>query len=163
VDDATDAELAAVFRPRSEYYLAQWRGTSHRGYNWAAFLLSGAWLPFRRLYLVTAIFYGVVVLETVIEEVLFWWFGYREVPPVVDRIVALAFAGACGSMGNRWYLARVRRIISETRALGLAPDEHLQALSRRGGTRLWHALGFFALFLVLVVGGEVLVSLLRGE
>lgn len=163
MEDASEAELRAVFGPRADYYFAQWQGTGRRASNWAAFWFSGLWLPFRRLYLVALVFYAAIAVESVLEEVVFRWMGYREVPTAVNRAVGLACALVCGAWGNRWYLARVRRIISETRALGLSPDEHLRELGRRGGTRVWHAVAFLLVFLIMLVGSVIALTAIQSE
>jgi len=67
VDDATDAELKAVFGPHTDYYVAQWRGTAPRQSNWAAFFFSGIWLLFRRMYKIGAVFFAVVLVESLLE------------------------------------------------------------------------------------------------
>jgi len=82
------------------------------------------------MYLGATLFFGAAVLETLLEELIFGWLGYSEVPRAVDRASMLAFGFVCGAFGNRWYLAHVHRIIEETRALALPEDEHLRALCR---------------------------------
>ena len=163
VEEASEAELRAVFGPRADYYVAQWQGTARRASNWAAFWFSGAWLPFRRLYSAALIFYAAIAVESVLEEVVFRSIGYREVPTAVNRAVSLACAIACGVWGNRWYLARVRRVISETRALALPPEEHLKQLSRRGGTRMWHAVAFLFMFVIVAVATFIMLAVIQGE
>ena len=96
VEEASEAELRAVFGPRADYYVAQWQGTARRASNWAAFWFSGAWLPFRRLYSAALIFYAAIAVESVLEEIVFRWIGYGEVPTAVSRAVALACATVCG-------------------------------------------------------------------
>lgn len=49
------------------------RTTSTAGFNWAAFFLSGFWIPYRKMYRLTVVFYAVIVLETIVEEV-----GFRR-------------------------------------------------------------------------------------
>jgi len=163
VEEASEAELRAVFGPRADYYVAQWQGTARRASNWAAFWFSGAWLPFRRLYSAALIFYAAIAVESVLEEIVFRWIGYGEVPTAVSRAVALACATVCGVWGNRWYLARVRRVISETRALALPPEEHLRELGRRGGTRVWHAVAFLFVFVIVVVATFIMLAVIQGE
>jgi hypothetical protein len=72
-------EVAAFVGEKAGYYLQKWRpvldGTGNAGnatgFNWAAFFLSGLWLPYRKMYRATAIFFGVILLETLFEEIIY--------------------------------------------------------------------------------------------
>jgi len=157
-EDATDAELEAVFGPRAAYYVGQWRGTASRRSNWAAFFWSGFWLPYRRLYTVALLFYAAVVGTTILTELVFRLLGYSEVPHFVDRLGDLAFALAVGGWGNRWYFGHISKVLAEARAMGLGPDEHLRELARRGGTRPWHAVGFGLLFFIAFLAAGLVLA-----
>ena len=151
MDDPTDDELRAYFGPRADYYIAQWRGTARRGYNWAAFLFGGLWFPFRRMYRAAAVFWGVAIVVTVGSEFAFRALGHSGSPKWFDRTTALLASFACGVAGNYLYLGHARRLIAATRTLGLTNQEYLAALSSRGGARLSHALICLALLGLLIV------------
>src|SRR5262245_25293633 len=73
--DALEQELRAFVGPRADVYLRKWApllyGSGQAGFNWPAFLLAGIWLPYRKMYAVSLIFYGAIVAESVLEEVVF--------------------------------------------------------------------------------------------
>jgi hypothetical protein len=148
-------EIRAFVGRRADYYLKKWHGTlageaRGTGFNWAAFLLSGLWIPYRKMYLVALVFYGIVIAESIAEEVIFVGIlGREETPAVVDRITAVIAAAVCGAFGNRWYLSRVRKEISSLKVQGMTEEAVLETLARRGGTSLGAALGFFLLFMTI--------------
>lgn len=118
-EEAAEQDLRAFFGRNADYYLERWRQSevSGRGdgkFNWAAFLLSGFWLSYRKMYAATAIFIGVILLETMVED---WYFtkvlGKPDVPAAVGSVVGLVAALICGAFGNRWYLAHARRRVAE--------------------------------------------------
>lgn len=159
--EASEVELRELFGPRADYYVMQWSGASRRTVNRPALFLSGLWLPFRRMYLATAIFYSVALLETVVEELLLWRLGYPRVLRLVDAAVMLVPAIVCGVWGNRWYMAHARRILAQTRALELPMKHSLGILRNRGGTRRLHAVGSLGAFMLLAYGvGYALEALL---
>ena len=61
-------EIEAFVRRNESYYLTKWQqildgtGTSAGG-NWAALLFTGLWLPYRKLYGVALVFWGIVVVS----------------------------------------------------------------------------------------------------
>jgi hypothetical protein len=148
-------EVRAFVGPRAGYYLDSWRraldgdgGAS--GFNVAAFFLSGLWLGYRKMYAAVFTLFAVLLVESVLELVLFVGVLKKEdTPSGMNTAVSLAVAVVVGGYGNRWYLARARRAIADVRARGLPEDEHLDALAARGGTSIISAVGVFALFLAV--------------
>jgi hypothetical protein len=145
--EPTEAELRAAFGPRSDYYLAQWRGQGRSSYNRAAFFFPVFWLAFRRMYAVTAVVTSGVFVGTLSAEAVFRWLGCRGGPRWFDFALSAAVVLACRVFGNGWYLNHARRLAAVTRAKGLPDQEHLAELSRRGGTSVWRAAGFVVLLL----------------
>lgn len=151
MEEITEAELRTAIGPRSDYYFAQWHGTARRTLNWAAFGLAALWLPFRRMYGVTTLFYGAIFVQMVLQETIFSRLGYAEVPRGVEKLSQFVFPVICGALGNGWYIGHLRRLITATQDLALPEEEHLKVLSMRGGTRAWHAIGFFASFIIAIL------------
>ena len=148
---------------RADHYLKKWQATEHGGFNVAAFLLSGLWLPYRKMYRITAILYSAIIVESLLEELVFvWGLGWPETPRAVERGVSAAVCWLCGGFGNRWYLAHVKRVVADARAE--IPDDtaRLTMLAARGGTSVWGALGFFALFVVGMMVMFILLELIAG-
>ena len=144
----TEAEARAAIGPRHEYYIGQWRQTQRRRFNRAAFWFSGAWLPFRRMYLATIIFYvAILALDLAVNAVLGQPLNQQQLVARGAACTVIA-ATVCGIWGSRWYRAHVARLIQTVRALNLPADEHLRQLEAVGGTRPIHAIGAILFFAV---------------
>ncbi len=102
-------------------------------YNWAAFVLSGLWLPYRKMYLATVILYGVHFLMIILHA--------DKTPGLVYSGVSLLISAICGAYGNRWYLSHAKRVIAVVGQRLLQRDIFLQTLANRGGTSLVSAIG----------------------
>ena len=139
----TEEEVRAfVGNPKADYYIGKW-SLPNKGFNWAACLLSGLWLPYRKMYVPTVIFFGIMLVDSVIEDIVFVEIlRMPEPPPVLDKLVGLIAALVCGLFGNRWYLSHAHNVIAEVRSQGLPEEDHLRMLSKRGGTNLLASLGF---------------------
>jgi hypothetical protein len=169
MSNLTDQEVGAFVGRNVDYYLKKWRsvleGTGNAGnatgFNWAAFFLSGLWLPYRKMYRAAAIFFGVILLETLLEEIVYVGFlGKPEVPGALGRFVSLIAGLVCGGFANAWYLSHTQEAITELRSQGLPEDAYLQALAKRGGTNMAASLGFMIIFIVAMLAILSLSSLL---
>jgi uncharacterized protein DUF2628 len=152
MDTLTEQEVRAFVGPRADTYLKKWRAPlegsgSGTGFNWAAFLLSGLWLPYRKMYLATTILFGIILIEAIAEEVVFVGILKMDDPPAsLGPLVGILVGVVCGAFGNRWYLTHAQKAVAAVREQGLSEDAYLQALSKRGGTNALAALGFLLLF-----------------
>jgi len=150
--DSEVDELRRFVGPNADYYLQRWtplvQGGDGPGFNGAAFLLAGLWLPYRKMYKVTCLLYGIIFLESILQEVLFAGLnGASESSAGLDLLVGLVAAGICGAFGNRWYLSHARKVIAELRAEGLQGEALSQAISDRGGVNFVSSFGLFFLFM----------------
>jgi hypothetical protein len=148
---ASTRELQAFVGRKASYYLRKWApllegGRRDTGFNWAAFFLSGIWIGYRKMYAVAFIFYGVIALETLVEEIVFVHVLGEEPPAALGRLIPIAIAAICGTCGNGWYLSHARKMIAETKTQGLQDDAFLLALAKRGGTSVLASLGILLLF-----------------
>jgi hypothetical protein len=165
----TEAEIRAFVGRRAGYYLTKWAAALDdpfgraTGFNWAAFLFSGLWIPYRKMYRTALIFYSIVVAVSVVEFIAqaagFLSDGALRALEGFDRIIGLVFSIVCGMYGNYWYLTHARREIARIRASGLKDAAYYDALARRGGTTILASLGLFFLFIVVLVLVVVLPSL----
>jgi hypothetical protein len=157
----TEQEVRAFVGSNADYYVRAWRpaltgegGAS--GFNVGGFLLAVPWLAYRKMYTAALILIGISIAESVLEKVLFVGAPgeMRESSPGFVVLVALVVGIVVGIGGNRWYLARARRVIEEVRSQVLPEEAHLRALSSRGGTSLGASLGLVGLAIVaaLVLG-----------
>jgi hypothetical protein len=159
-----ERHLRAFVGSKAAYYLQKWRPLLEHegagaGFNWAAFFLCGLWLGYRKMYMVCLIFFAIILLESIAEELLFVGvLGEVETPAGVGRVVGIVAAVVCGSFGNRWYLSHARRVVSEVHARGLEEQAVAEVLAKRGGTSLGSALGLFLLYLVATVAALVVLE-----
>lgn len=155
--DLTEREIRAFVGSKARYYLQKWAPVldglgKETGFNLAAFCLNVFWLPYRKMYKITFILYGFIVLGTILDQVLF----NRSVgnPDLLltmlkNMMIGLAIALICGALGNRWYLSHVRNAITQLRTQGLPEDAYYEKLSKRGGTNLIAPIGYFILYTIL--------------
>lgn len=164
-------ELRAVVGPRADRYLRVWTPVAVRpgsvgypalGFNAAAFLFAAFWLPYRKMYRETVIFYGIVLAEVVTESAV-----VRIAPDmergldVLGRLFMLVLGIACGIYGYGLYLNHACRVVtdcrSEAAAEGLDGPSYAARLERRGGTRPLFA---FAVFFAFILLSGVIAALL---
>lgn len=163
VQDTEEQTFRTFVGPKSDYYLDKWRPLDsdqgrNTGFNWAAFFLSGLWLPYRKMYAVTAILYGIILVETVAEEVVFVEIlGRLEAPAALTRAIGLLVSIVCGAYGNQWYRSHARKVIADVQRQGFEQGAMLEVLSRRGGTSL--GAPFAAFFLFILAAFAVLLVL----
>lgn len=155
-------DLAAFVGPRADTYLKKWqpalRGYGRAGFNWAAFLFTGLWLPYRKLYRITLVFYGLTFAVGILSELFFVELMQRgESPPELDRLISFAITMAVGMLANGWYLAHARRQIAQVDALGLVGEQRHLELTRRGGTNPL-ALLVCLVATILIIGALTVLS-----
>ncbi|MDB5349656.1 MAG: hypothetical protein JWN86_903 [Planctomycetota bacterium] len=161
-----EKDLADFVGPKASYYLDKWRAPlsgngSDAGFNWAAFFLSGLWLAYRKMYLATFIFLGIIAVETFVEEMIY---ASMNVGPQaqkgIGRIINLIIAFVCGRFGNTWYLSHALKVVNDVRSQGLPEDETAAVLARRGGRSVWLALGAMVMFTAVLVATFIAVELM---
>jgi hypothetical protein len=160
-ESALLADLRAFVGPNADYYLKKWAPrlndpSQSAGANFAAFFLSLFWLPYRKMYKLAAIFYGIIIVELIIETLIY---APQEPPEAPGRFLGLLISIACSAYGNRWYLAHAQKAIAKTRAEGLEGGALRERLSKLGGTNIWASLGMLAAFVVVLL---VVFSLVEG-
>jgi hypothetical protein len=151
---AGEKEIRTFVGPRADYYVRKWspvlnRQSASAGFNAAAFVGSGLWLPYRKMWKATFIFYGILTIENVLEELLFPDVLQQLFSAGLSKLVGLAAAIVCGIGGNRWYLSHTRQAIAALREQGLADDAFNKALEQKGGTSLSVSLGVFSIFVAM--------------
>ena len=114
--------MRAFVGSNANYYLSKWARrlddpSKSAGVNVAAFFLSLFWLPYRKMYGLATIFYGIIVAELMIEA--FIEYGGEEPPEALGRVVGLVISIVCLLNGNRWYLAYAQKKIAQARSQGL--------------------------------------------
>jgi|CXWL01.1.fsa_nt_gi hypothetical protein len=164
MNNPTEEEIRAFVGPRADYYLKNWRRAvdgpgKDTGFNWSALFFTVMWLPYRKMYRVAGIFLGVILLETILEEVIYVGIlGRPEAPVGPGHVLGLVACIVCGGYANDWYLSHARKIIAEIRDQGLPEDAYFEALARRGRTSLLASSSFMVIFFL---AGVVTLSLLE--
>jgi hypothetical protein len=158
-------EYRAAIGLNADYYLRCW-GLLGDGqparviFNFGA-LLSGLWLPFRKMYRATLIFYALigswvffelfVIVRTWNMELPDWLFSLtRMIPPAI-----------CGLFGNRWYYHHIQRLVATARAEQPHDREaRLALLQQRGGASVQSACSMVLLFSIMVIIALMVIELL---
>ena len=164
----SESEIRAFVGSNSKYYLKKFLPSatgkiSISNFNLGALFFGILWLPYRKIWKVAYMFYGIIVVEMILEMIIFQGILHREVPVVWDRISGIIPAVICGQFGNRWYYSQMCNVISELRPDEYPDESYLKKLSERGGTNLAASFGLFILFIIVIVGVAMLVSLLTGS
>src|SRR5262249_468232 len=146
----TEPEVRGFVGLNSDYYLSRWKplleGHDWSGFNWAACLISGLWLPYRKLYGAAALYYGVALFLAVLMEEAVSSGGNSGF-----LVVRLAAKLICGVFANQWYFRHAARTVAAARADGLADDELAHVLAKRGGTSVAAPIMFFLGFVLFTV------------
>ncbi|MEO7298559.1 MAG: DUF2628 domain-containing protein [Verrucomicrobiota bacterium] len=159
----TEEEITAFVGQNADHYFSRWtpliQGQNWTSFNWAAFFLTGVWLLYRKMYKPALIFFGIIILESILE----WSVFGDETPRGLERLVGLTAAIVCGAYGNRWYLAHATKVIVQVRAQDLPGNAFMDAISKRGGTSVGAALGFFAAVALIFLACFVLKLCSHGQ
>lgn len=150
-----EAALRAFVGPNSDYYLGRWQqmaGGSQSSWNWAAFLLNGPWLLYRKMWAPAASVIGGFSLLFLAACALVAFDVVDSFVPVLAAEAAGAAAAAWVALnGNRLYRAEADKALA---AVGF--DEG--ALRLRGGTALPVAVGAGIVWGVLLGGASMLAA-----
>ena len=144
----TGDEAAKLFVGKNyEYFVNKWaiaeQKKSKQSWNWAAFFLGVAWMAYRKMYLYSWIFIGVVAVGTLCEYAL----GF---PDKLSNAINVAIAITFGFQGNYWYKLHVEKKVKEITATN-TPEQAKIELSRQGGTSIGAAIVAPLAILILVV------------
>jgi len=131
-------ELLKAFT-KKDVYLAKWGKNS--GWNWPAFLFPPIWMAYRKLYVESAIYFGIIFLLSIIES----FVGYMSSSAY---LLITIFAGV---YGNKIYYRKAKKTIEEIMALHEDKERRLFLIGKKGGTSGWGILGGIMLVLALSV------------
>ena len=164
---------AVIGEKNTIYYLEKFQRIDQQesglkaSWNWSAFLFSGLWLLYRKIYLW---FFAYWILGASIVCLVI--FNVADSSKAFDIVfyITLAFHLFCGIYGNSIYHKSVNKKI-ETAKLTLNDDKLLErTLSSEGGTSIGQTasflsvltlcVGFIAGAIVIGVGGMILYMLL---
>ncbi|MGZ8360921.1 MAG: DUF2628 domain-containing protein [Allosphingosinicella sp.] len=129
-DGESERLLRAFVGPRADSYLARWQRLeaqeSGPGWNWPAFLFSGLWFAFRKLWgsalLVVAVSVGLLAAVLLLP-----------LHPAVAIGGAFLIALSAGLSGHRLYQRRADRAVAAVQTGHAGPHARMERLRRRGG------------------------------
>lgn len=128
------------------YFERKWKEAAQRkhqlSWNWAAFLVGFGWMGYRKMYLYSWIFMGVVAAELIAELAI-------GVPSSIASSINLGIAIGFGLKGNAWYQQHVNQRVDQILA-SHEPEQARIELARQGSTNIGAAVGFVAALLVLL-------------
>ncbi|WP_457639226.1 DUF2628 domain-containing protein [Persephonella sp.] len=152
MEEFDEAVIRSFVQKNADYYLTKWKimasGGSKVSWNWAAFLLTGPWMGYRKMYFYAFIFLVLNLLSYI---------------PLLGLIVWLALWIGIGMLGNYLYGKYTYNKLLELKVK--FPDEEAfkMAVVKEGGTSVagvflvfLMALGisFVALGLIYLIVGE---------
>lgn len=158
-------EYRAAIGLNADYYLQCWgllgdaqpRGA---GFNLGACVLSGLWLPFRKMFRVTLVYYFLVLGWAFFEELVVIRLWNMELPGWLFSLIRLTPPAVCGLLANRWYFQFIQRLVEAAQAEEPDQDARLMLLQQRGGVSLLAAGSMVLLFSIMVGIALMIIELL---
>lgn len=141
-------ELSGIFVGKNyDYFKRKWeiaeQNRNKQSWNWAAFLFGFSWMAYRKMYLYSWIFVGLLVVESLCE----YAFGFSD---KLSHTINVGINVVFGWQGNYLYKLHVEKKTREIRTMNAPEQAHVE-LARQGGTSIGAAFGFFAAALALVI------------
>ena len=109
------------------------------GWNWCAFLLSGIWMLYRKMYL---FFFGLTAISVIITML----FGELMDNQVFNLVISLALGACVGLFGDKLYYIHAKRKFDKS--------ESYEAFIRKGGTNLLAPIIFIVIIMFLSFLGQ---------
>jgi len=144
-DTIQRALLRAYVNQNYEKYQSLWDKAASRptkpSWNWAAFFLSLGWLAYRKMYALSALWIGLLLLELIASIV----FGYSE---RYSNAFGLGLAFAAGQVGNMLYERHANKQVDQVK-LALPPSHWISALRIQGGASWAAGIAAWVIYLLL--------------
>ncbi len=149
-----DESLELFIGKNHDYFARKWaiaeQKKSKQSWNWAAFLLGFSWMAYRKMYLYSWIFIGVVIIEILCEYAF-------NLPDKLSNAINIGIAVTFGWQGNYLYKLHAEKKIKEITAMN-SPEQIKVELAKQGGTNIGAAIGFVvalaAIMLLVIVVAE---------
>lgn len=149
-----DESLELFIGKNYDYFTRKWaiaeQKKSKQSWNWAAFLLGFAWMAYRKMYLYSWIFIGVIIVEILCEYAF-------NLPDKLSNAINIGIAVTFGWQGNYLYKLHAEKKIKEITAMN-SPEQAKIELAKQGGTNIGAAIGFVvalaAIMLLVIVVAE---------
>lgn len=159
IDPSNEPLARAYIGPNADYYLGKWRMIGAAGkpnsWNWAAFLLNGWWLVYRRMWTPAM---GALAAIFVLNMASVFMPGARA----LTSGLTLGVCALIGWRGNAMYRDHTDRAIAQSGAIAPDPNSRMAWLQTQGGVSMAAAVGvgvgfalawYAVLFLIISQGG----------
>jgi len=146
--EVTDNDLALFVGKNSDYYLRKWelmdKENEKNKWNLAAFLLPLWWTAYRRMYLYSWLFFGIITINTLFGILL-------RIPDIISSTVGLIIAIIYGLYGNAWYKKHTLKSILEVKMRVPDADKQKEEIIHAGGTNITAVIGITICFLLIML------------
>ncbi len=170
-------ELRAAIGLNAEYYMHHWgmldtyrphgtgrpRGTERprgTGFNWGAFIFSGLWMAFRKMYWAAILYYALFLGWAAFEELVLVRSWNMDMPSWLFSLIRLTPPAICGMLANRWYYRHIARLIDRAGEEKIDRDARLALLHQRGGSSVMAACSMALLFSIAAVTAIMVIGLI---
>jgi hypothetical protein len=150
-------ELQAFVGPKAQHFLRKWLPrledpeSGDVGFSWICLFFPALWFGYRKLYKPGIVYLVATAALVIAQQLLFVnILKLAAIPTGSNLIVAVMANLVCALYGNAWYLNHAEATIARARREGIAGEQLLHTLSRRGGTSL---LGLFGMWILSSIAG----------
>jgi type IV pilus assembly protein PilA len=136
-DEQGSALYAALIgEKRRDYYLKRFESFDDRGggfipsWNWAAFIFSGLWPLYRKMYAVFFVIFGISIVGEII-------YATEPAGAPLFYLIFLVLWFGIGIYGNALYYRHTKRKIAEARTTQPDAEKLLSYMQSKGGVHVW--------------------------
>ncbi len=131
--DIQDLYIAVIGEKNTDYYLAQFENFDKRqddklSWNWSAFLFTGFWALYRKMYGWFFVYWGIVSISKLFENV---------VIPKVWLLIYLGISISFATLANSFYYAKVKQKIKAAQHTIKNETTLFESLQYKGGVNTW--------------------------
>ncbi len=136
-EEYTEDYLHAYFGPDADYYLDRLtllQKGKKLTFNLGAFFFGLLWMLYRKLYLPTLVYLGIVLLQGLaLAYVAKQYAISKETISYVDRGLMVIWSVIAGFIGNYLYLRQAQAKVAAVEKMPLGPQEKADRLAQIGG------------------------------
>jgi hypothetical protein len=128
-----NALYEVFFQKQVAYYFKQlerFNNGEKYMFNVAAFFFGISWMLYRKMYLETIAFVGILFVEVLFEQLIFSVLASK----VISYLIGLATGFAFGTLANFFYLQKAQRTVALAKATFSTHEERLVYVKKNGGT-----------------------------
>ncbi len=149
-----DIELFEVYFQKSKVYYTEKLQRFNNGekytFNVTAFFFGIAWFLYRKMYVEAVAIFGILILETVFDELFINQYGTQTTVKLVSLIINIITAGLVGGMANYLYFTKANKIIALAKINFNNNDKQIVFLKKNGGVNLALLMVVIAIIVLLI-------------